>query len=168
MWENCSEQTGFEGGANQYPLDCLTVANIGRAIALFFNQNQKNGAGRFLIGQDTRISGDMLVSALSAGICAMGSDVCLAGVIPTPAVAYLTKTMKFDAGIVISASTQPRILITESNYLKKMASSFPMTWKNPSNAYWPMRILYAGKAKPFNAQGRSSGLRMPATATCNF
>ncbi|WP_419655326.1 GlmM: phosphoglucosamine mutase [Desulfosarcina variabilis str. Montpellier] len=98
---------GIRGGANQYPLDCLTVANIGRAIALFFNQNQKNGAGRFLIGQDTRISGDMLVSALSAGICAMGSDVCLAGVIPTPAVAYLTKTMKFDAGIVISASHNP-------------------------------------------------------------
>ena len=98
---------GIRGVANQYPLDCLTVANIGRAIASFFDPDKADGHGRFLIGQDTRLSGDMLVAALSAGICSMGKDVSLAGVIPTPAVAYLTKTMKFDAGIVISASHNP-------------------------------------------------------------
>ncbi|MBC2713374.1 MAG: phosphoglucosamine mutase [Desulfosarcina sp.] len=94
---------GIRGVANQYPLDCETAVKAGRAIAAFFD-GEKHGSGRFLIGQDTRISGDMLVSALAAGICSMGKDVYLTGVIPTPGVAYLTSTNGFDAGIVISAS----------------------------------------------------------------
>jgi phosphoglucosamine mutase len=67
----------------------------------------KSIANRFLIGQDTRISGDMLVSALAAGICSMGNDVYLTGVLPTPGVAYLTAANGFHAGIVISASHNP-------------------------------------------------------------
>jgi len=97
---------GIRGVANRYPLDCETAIIAGRAIAANFSQD-KNASGRFLVGQDTRISGSMLASALAAGICSMGMDVYLAGVMPTPGVAYLTTTEGFDAGIVISASHNP-------------------------------------------------------------
>jgi len=97
---------GIRGFANRYPLDGETAIVAGRAIAAHFNQDKKKPGG-FLIGQDTRISGSMLASALAAGICSMGSDVYLAGVIPTPGVAYLTAADGFDAGIVISASHNP-------------------------------------------------------------
>ncbi len=96
----------MRGIANRYPLDCETALKTGRAIAAVFH-GEGRGADRFLIGRDTRISGDMLVSALAAGICSMGKDVYLTGVIPTPAVAYLTAAKGFDAGIVISASHNP-------------------------------------------------------------
>jgi phosphoglucosamine mutase len=97
---------GIRGVANRFPLDCETALIAGRAIAVHFSQ-YKNASGRYLIGQDTRVSGNMLASALAAGICSMGNDVNLAGVIPTPGVAYLTATDEFDAGIVISASHNP-------------------------------------------------------------
>ena len=98
---------GIRGMANQYPLDCETALIVGRAIALFFEGKGSNGSNRFIIGQDPRISGNMLASAVAAGICSMGKDVFLAGVIPTPGVAYLTSAQGFDAGIVISASHNP-------------------------------------------------------------
>jgi len=97
---------GIRGVANRYPLDCETAIVAGRAIAAYFSQD-KNASGRFLVGQDTRISGSMLACSLAAGICSMGMDVYLAGVMPTPGVAYLTTTEGFDAGIVISASHNP-------------------------------------------------------------
>lgn len=97
---------GIRGVANHFPLDCETALKAGRAIAAYFD-GKKDAADRFLIGQDTRISGNMLASALAAGICSMGKDVYLAGVIPTPGVAYLTATDGFAAGIVISASHNP-------------------------------------------------------------
>lgn len=62
---------------------------------------------RFIIGKDTRVSGDMLESALSAGLCSVGADVELLGVVPTPAVAYLVRKYGADAGVVISASHNP-------------------------------------------------------------
>jgi len=64
----------------------------------------RNKKIRVLIGTDTRLSKDMLESAISSGICSMGGDVCVISVIPTPAIAYLTKKYNFDAGVVISAS----------------------------------------------------------------
>lgn len=78
---------------------------LGRAAGAYFCKSA--GKHRFLIGMDTRISGSMLTAALSAGLCASGIDVNLAGVIPTPGVAYLTKKKGYDAGIVISASHNP-------------------------------------------------------------
>ena len=60
-----------------------------------------------MIGRDTRISGSMLESALAAGICSVGGNVVIAGIIPTPAVAYLVRQQGFDAGAVISASHNP-------------------------------------------------------------
>ena len=97
---------GIRGIANQYPLDCETALKAGRAIAAYFD-GEKQAPGRIIIGQDTRISGNMLVSALAAGICSMGKDVYLSGVLPTPGVAYLTATNGYNAGIVISASHNP-------------------------------------------------------------
>lgn len=78
---------------------------MGRAAGAFFSK--KDGTHRFLIGRDTRISGSMIEAALAAGLCASGVSVDLAGVIPTPGVAYLTKKHGYDAGVVISASHNP-------------------------------------------------------------
>ena len=95
---------GIRGIANRYPLDCETALQVGRACASFFGEP---GAGRLIIGQDTRVSGNMLVSALAAGICSMGKDAAIAGVIPTPGVACLAASDGFDAGVMISASHNP-------------------------------------------------------------
>lgn len=78
---------------------------LGRAAGAYFC---KEGKGhRFLIGRDTRISGSMITAALSAGLCASGVHVDVAGVIPTPGIAYLTRTLGYDAGVMISASHNP-------------------------------------------------------------
>ena len=78
----------------------------GQAIAAVL-QEEKGGSPSVIIGKDTRISSDMLESALMAGICSVGGNVLPVGTVPTPAVAYLTRTQKADAGIVISASHNP-------------------------------------------------------------
>ena len=80
--------------------------NLGRAGAYVLTK-EKAHAPRILVSMDTRISGDMLESALVAGMCSVGAHAVLAGVIPTPAVAYLVRKYKFDAGVVISASHNP-------------------------------------------------------------
>ena len=95
---------GIRGVANRYPMDCETALQVGRACAMFFGGRD---AGRLVIGQDTRVSGNMLANALAAGICSMGKDVTMAGVIPTPGVAFLAVADGFDAGIMISASHNP-------------------------------------------------------------
>ncbi len=80
--------------------------NIGRAAAFVLAGKTKHRP-RFIIGKDTRISGDMLESALAAGLCSVGADVELLGVVPTPAVAHLVRKYGADAGVVISASHNP-------------------------------------------------------------
>ncbi|MBR5251597.1 MAG: phosphoglucosamine mutase [Oscillospiraceae bacterium] len=80
--------------------------NIGRAAASVLTKHTE-GKATVLIGKDTRISGDMLESALCAGLCSVGADVKLCGVVPTPAIAYLVKKYGCDAGVVISASHNP-------------------------------------------------------------
>ncbi len=96
---------GIRGRANLYPITCELALKTGQAVGLFA---QKNGHGAIIIGKDTRESGDMLESALAAGIASVGMDVFLAGVIPTPGVAYLSTCIDgVGAGIVISASHNP-------------------------------------------------------------
>ncbi len=80
--------------------------NIGRAAAMVLISDTVEHP-TFLIGKDTRLSGDMLEGALIAGLCSVGANVVLLGVVPTPAVAYLIKKYKADAGIMISASHNP-------------------------------------------------------------
>ena len=97
---------GVRGVANIAPMDAETALAIGRATAYVLKRNHK-GLNRILVGKDTRLSGYMLESALTAGICSMGVDVLLTGPVPTPAIAFLTRTMRCAAGIVISASHNP-------------------------------------------------------------
>jgi phosphoglucosamine mutase len=80
--------------------------NVGRAIA-HVCKSQQGRKGRIAVGNDTRLSGAMLESALTAGICSMGFDVFLTGPLPTPGIAFITNSMDMDAGIVISASHNP-------------------------------------------------------------
>jgi phosphoglucosamine mutase len=96
---------GIRGMANRYPMTPETAVNVGRALAAFFNS--KNTKPKIVIGKDTRISGDMLESALIAGICSMGADAYRVGILPTPGIAFMTKDMRAEAGIVISASHNP-------------------------------------------------------------
>lgn len=94
---------GIRGVAGQ-ELTCELAFRVGQAAALVLSREGARHRPRFTIGKDTRKSSDMLECALSAGICSVGGDVLLLGVIPTPAVAYFTVETGADAGIVISAS----------------------------------------------------------------
>jgi phosphoglucosamine mutase len=96
---------GIRGEANHYPMDISTALSIGRAIA--HTMKKKDRKFRVVLGKDTRISGDMLESALVAGITATGGEPHLVGVLPTPGIALLTRILQADAGIVISASHNP-------------------------------------------------------------
>ena len=96
---------GVRGVANEYPMLAEMALNIGRATAHLFKR--KGHAPKILIGKDTRLSGYMFENALVSGICSMGVDAILVGVIPTPGIAFLTSSMRVDAGIVISASHNP-------------------------------------------------------------
>ena len=87
-------------------LDINLAMKLGQAGAYVLSKG-KSTRPVILVGCDTRISGDMLANALMAGICSVGADAVYAGVVPTPAVAYLTKAKGFDAGVVISASHNP-------------------------------------------------------------
>lgn len=95
---------GVRGIANG-DLTCHLAFDLGRAGACVLSKNDKKPT--FIVGKDTRISGDMLEAAIIAGICSAGADVIKVGVVPTPAVSYLTRYFKADAGIVISASHNP-------------------------------------------------------------
>ncbi|MDR2157070.1 MAG: phosphoglucosamine mutase, partial [Clostridiales Family XIII bacterium] len=97
---------GVRGVANA-DLSPELVYRLGRAGAHILGRTAANGAPLVLIGKDTRISGDMLEDSLSAGILSAGGRVVKIGVIPTPAVAYLVKTMGADCGVAISASHNP-------------------------------------------------------------
>ncbi len=96
---------GIRGLANEYPMTSEIAMKVGRAVAYFFGR--KKGKAKIIIGKDTRISGYMFEYALVSGICSMGADACLAGVLPTPGIAYITASTDADAGIVISASHNP-------------------------------------------------------------
>ena len=96
---------GIRGVANEYPLTAEAVFGIGRAVALFFSGSAI--PTKIIIAKDTRQSGDMIAEALASGICSVGADACLAGILPTPAVAYLTSSTDAAAGVVISASHNP-------------------------------------------------------------
>ena len=97
---------GVRGVANQEPITSETALKLGRALAHVF-RNSTGRHRRILIGKDTRLSGYMLETALESGICSMGVDVWLVGPLPTPGIAFLTRSMRADAGVVISASHNP-------------------------------------------------------------
>ena len=97
---------GIRGRINKHPMKPENVLRIGMAAATVLRK-ELHGRNMVLIGKDTRLSGYMIESALTSGICSMGMDVTLVGPLPTPGIAFLTRTLRIDAGIVISASHNP-------------------------------------------------------------
>lgn len=97
---------GIRGRINRNPMTPENVLRIGMAAATVLKK-EHHGRNMVLIGKDTRLSGYLIESALTSGICSMGMDVTLVGPLPTPGIAFLTRTLRIDAGIVISASHNP-------------------------------------------------------------
>ena len=97
---------GVRGIANQYPITSEMALKLARALAQVFRRPSGRHR-RILIGKDTRLSGYMLETAMASGICSMGADVMLVGPLPTPGIAFLTRSMRAAAGVVISASHNP-------------------------------------------------------------
>ncbi|MEA5153423.1 phosphoglucosamine mutase [Raineyella sp.] len=99
---------GIRGEANRYPMDAITAFRLGQAVTHVVRRDKPAAHRvRIVIGKDTRISGDMLESALVAGVTSMGGNVERVGVLPTPGIAYMTESMRADAGFVVSASHNP-------------------------------------------------------------
>jgi len=102
---------GVRGTANVEPVTAETALKLGRAAAHVFKnlESQSRGRGRhkIVIGKDTRLSGYLLENAISSGILSMGVDVLFIGPLPTPGVAYVTRSLRADAGLVITASHNP-------------------------------------------------------------
>jgi phosphoglucosamine mutase len=96
---------GVRGVANIEPMTTETAMRLGRAVAHLYHRDGHRG--KIVIGKDTRLSGYMFEQAMAAGICSMGADVLLCGPLPTPGIAFITSSMRADAGIVISASHNP-------------------------------------------------------------
>lgn len=96
---------GIRGRANEYPMTVEMALNIGKATAHLFKR--EGHVPKIIVGKDTRLSGYMFENAIISGICSMGVNAISVGVIPTPGIAFLTSSMRADAGIVISASHNP-------------------------------------------------------------
>jgi len=96
---------GIRGKANLWPMTTEVVMQVGRALAYVIKKQPHRH--KIVVGKDTRLSGYMIETALTAGICSMGVDVLLIGPLPTPGIAFITANMRADAGVVISASHNP-------------------------------------------------------------
>ena len=97
---------GVRGRANSHPMTAEMALRLGAAAGRFFRRDGKN-RHRVVIGKDTRLSGYMIENALTAGLTSTGMNVLLLGPVPTPAVGFLTRSMRADLGIMISASHNP-------------------------------------------------------------
>ncbi len=96
---------GVRGVANVYPMTTEMAMQLGRGVAYVFKNEKRRH--KIVIGKDTRLSGYMIENAIASGICSMGVDVLLVGPLPTPGIAFITSSMRADAGVVISASHNP-------------------------------------------------------------
>ncbi|MCI8624049.1 MAG: phosphoglucosamine mutase [Provencibacterium sp.] len=134
---------GARGVANT-EISCTLAMDIGRAVGMVISE-KTDRRPRILIGRDTRISGDMLQSAVAAGLCSVGSDVVLLGVVPTPAVAYLVTAMGADAGIMLSASHNPY----EFNGIKVFG---PQGFKLTDEQEFEIEEIVLDKTIPFSVQ----------------
>ncbi|HIJ68989.1 MAG TPA: phosphoglucosamine mutase [Deltaproteobacteria bacterium] len=107
---------GIRGVANVFPMTTDLAMKVGFSTAYIFKKEHRRP--KIIIGKDTRLSGYMIETAITSGICSMGVDVLLVGPLPTPGIAFITSSMRADAGIVISASHNPY----EYNGIKIFAS----------------------------------------------
>lgn len=118
---------GIRGRVGEHPITPDFILRLGWAAGKVFARRARDENKLILIGKDTRISGYMFESALEAGLISAGVNVGLLGPMPTPAIAYLTRTFNAQAGIVISASHNPH----EDNGIKfflRMAENCRMMW----------------------------------------
>ncbi|NLI81700.1 MAG: phosphoglucosamine mutase [Deltaproteobacteria bacterium] len=123
---------GIRGIANASPMTTDIAMKVGLSTAYVFRNTHRRP--KIIIGKDTRLSGYMLENALTAGICSMGVDVLLVGPLPTPGIAFITGSMRADAGIVISASHNPY----QYNGIKIFAAD---GYKLPDETEWQMEDL---------------------------
>jgi len=107
MTKNYFGTDGIRGQANQFPMTAKMAMKAAMAAALVLRKKSGDHTNRVVIGKDTRLSGYMLEQAMSAGFVSMGMDVIITGPIPTPAVAMLTRSLRCDLGVMISASHNP-------------------------------------------------------------
>jgi phosphoglucosamine mutase len=98
---------GVRGRANADPMTAAMALRLGAAAGQYFRREGASGAHRVVIGKDTRLSGYMLENAMTAGLTSTGMNVLLLGPVPTPAVGFLTRSMRADVGVMISASHNP-------------------------------------------------------------
>ena len=143
---------GIRGIANAEPLTAEMTVRLGRAAAYFFKKKKnKIGHHRIVIGKDTRLSGYMFEGALTAGICSMGVDVLMVGPMPTPAIAFLTRSFRADAGVVISASHNP----FEDNGIKFFSED---GFKLPDDYEMEIeRLIYSGEIDNVRPTGEGLG-----------
>jgi len=148
---------GIRGRVGQHPITPEFTVRLGLAVGLTLGRHSKRPT--VIIGKDTRISGYMLEAALESGLAASGADVMLAGPMPTPAIAYLAKTLRLSAGVVISASHNP----FEDNGIKFFngeGEKLPDAWEEEVEAMLEQPLACAapqdfGKARRLNdAAGR--------------
>ena len=131
---------GVRGTANTYPMTAEMALKLGAAAGRYFRRDGLN-RHRVVIGKDTRLSGYMLENALTAGLTSTGMNVLLLGPVPTPAVGYLTRSMRADLGIMISASHNPHY----DNGIKLFG---PDGFKLSDEAEMEIEALIAGEVDP--------------------
>lgn len=139
---------GMRGVAGEYPLTSEIILKVGRATTSFFS---KEHTPKIIIGRDTRVSGTRIEKTLVEGVISAGGQALLAGVVPTPAVALITKNLKADAGIVISASHNPY----QDNGIKIFSEDGS---KLPDKVQEEIEDLILSKAP--KAQGRGSSRKL--------
>ncbi|WP_304618999.1 phosphoglucosamine mutase [Paracoccus sediminilitoris] len=138
---------GVRGRANTYPMTAEMALRLGAAAGRYFRRDGRN-RHRVVIGKDTRLSGYMLENALTAGLTSTGMNVLLLGPVPTPAVGFLTRSMRADLGIMISASHNP----AEDNGIKFFG---PDGFKLSDEAEAEIEAIVGGEIEP--AQPRNIG-----------
>jgi phosphoglucosamine mutase len=131
---------GVRGRANQWPMTAELALKLGAAAGRYFRRDGTT-AHRVVIGKDTRLSGYMLENALTAGFTSTGMEVLLLGPVPTPAVGYLTRSMRADVGVMISASHNPH----QDNGIKFFG---PDGFKLSDAAEAEIEAMVAGEIRP--------------------
>ncbi len=135
---------GVRGRANSYPMTAEIALKLGAAAGRYFRTDGQN-RHRVVIGKDTRLSGYMLENALTAGLTSTGMNVLLLGPVPTPAVGFLTRSMRADLGIMISASHNPH----QDNGIKFFG---PDGFKLSDEAQDEIERILAGEIEPVQPQ----------------
>ena len=135
---------GVRGRANTDPMTAEMALRLGAAAGRYFRRDGRNGH-RVVIGKDTRLSGYMLENALTAGLTSTGMNVLLLGPVPTPAVGFLTRSMRADLGIMISASHNP----ADDNGIKFFG---PEGFKLSDDAEAEIERIVSGEIRPAEPQ----------------